>query len=138
MAAWRRHALELFPTLREDINSGDYTIYMLYFDLLPMVRDAHDANDRDVLRKIYSFAEWCLAQQSEDLWNAAGVAFYEHLFDETGYRPQVAPWLSPKVVEECWSLWKVRLSTQELLEVERLIAQRREHAYRECIRLSST
>jgi hypothetical protein len=33
------------------------------------------------LEKIYGFADWCASQKEKELWNAAGVAFYEHLAD---------------------------------------------------------
>src|SRR5689334_17549476 len=59
MAAWRRRALELFPQLREELQQRDYSIYMLYFDLLPMVREAHNADDTELLSRIYGFAAWC-------------------------------------------------------------------------------
>src|SRR5437764_3802833 len=110
MAAWRRRALELFPQLRQPLQRRDYSIYMLYFDLLPMVREAHDADDTALLRQIYGFAAWCLEQKAKDLSNAAGVAFYEHLFDDRRYGKQVIPWLAPGILDTCWPLWEARLS----------------------------
>src|SRR5438552_15545583 len=85
LAVWRRKALELFPELRSEFQRPESSIYTVFFELLPMVRQAHDGNDVDLLRRIYGFAEWCLEQTAKDLWNAAGVAFYEHLFDERAY-----------------------------------------------------
>lgn len=82
MSVWRRKALKLFPELRLELHRKEYNTYQLYFDLLPALRDAHKANDLDSLKKIYGFAEWCILQNEKDLWNPAGVAFYEHLFDE--------------------------------------------------------
>ena len=105
MAVWRRRALELFPQLRRDLQSRDYSVYLLFFDLKPMLRVAHDADDTEELRRIYGFAEWCSRQTAKDLWNAAGVAFYEHLFDYPEYSERVIPWLSPRVVYYHWSLW---------------------------------
>ena len=113
MSTWRRKALELFPTLRRELNDREYTIYMLYFDLLPMVREAHDEDDRNLLRRIYGFAAWCFDQKAKDLWNSAAVAFYEHLFDQRKYWSLVLPWLSPKVITECWPLWEFRLSAED-------------------------
>jgi hypothetical protein len=131
MSAWRRRALELFPQLCEELHRRDYSIYMLYFDLLPMVRDAHDAADADLARRIYGFAEWCFEQTAKDLWNAAGVAFYEHLFDEKRYWRHVIPWLSPRVLKGCWTLWEARLTAEELAELRKLIENRRDHFYRQ-------
>lgn len=103
MATWRRLALELFPQYRRD---PEYSYYMLYFDLLPLSREAHRNNDRATLRNIYGFAEWCLRQQhrAKDLGNAVYVAFYEHLFDEREDWERVIPYLTREVFEECWSL----------------------------------
>jgi len=35
MAVWRRKALELFPELRNDLNSNKYAPYNLFVELLP-------------------------------------------------------------------------------------------------------
>jgi hypothetical protein len=45
MSAWRRKALVLFPELKDELNTGDYSIYQLYFDILPMEQEAHDHDD---------------------------------------------------------------------------------------------
>ncbi len=71
MSTWRRKALELFPDGRQTFSGKDDTIYTLFFALLPRVRKAHEDNDKEELKKIYEFAEWCSNQKSKDLWNAA-------------------------------------------------------------------
>lgn len=131
MAAWRRKALKLFPMLRRELNDREYSIYMLYFDLLPMVREAHQGNDREVLSRVYGFADWCLRQEAQDLWNSAAVAFYEHLFDERKDWSSIVPWLSPTAINGCWPLWEQRLTPAEMKELRHLIDRRNEHAYRE-------
>ncbi len=82
MSAWRRKALESFPDLRHEFAQSDVTIYQVFFELLPRVQAAHARSDTLELQRIYDFARWCFQQKSEDIWNAAGVAFYEHLVDE--------------------------------------------------------
>ena len=127
----------LFPERRHEFVVPDYNVYMAFFDLLPMVREAHQTGDAERLRRIYGFAEWCFDQKAKDMWNAAGVGFYEHLFDS--HRSQWAEmvqWLSPRVVNGCWGLWEWRLSVEELEEVKSLLAKRRETRYREA-RLSN-
>ena len=132
MASWRRKVLALFPDLRVDVQRPDFSIYMVFFDLLPRVRDAHQDGDTETLRRIYGFAEWCFEQKAKDLWNAAGVAFYEHLFDShRSLWPEFIRWLSPRVVEGCWGLWEWRLSEEELAEVRQLIADCRKPLYHE-------
>lgn len=134
MAAWRRRALRLFPQLRLDLQKSDYNYYMLFFDLLPMSREAHDANDVELLRHIYGFAEWCLQQKTKEPANAAAVAFFEHVLDHPGHWSRVVPWLSPQVIAHCWPLWEARLSQDELKQVRQLIEDRREHFYRNASR----
>ncbi|HET8630198.1 MAG TPA: hypothetical protein VFL91_22475 [Thermomicrobiales bacterium] len=123
MAAWRRKALEAFPALRRDLNQRDYSIYELFMDLLPLVQDAHDADDADTLRRIYGFAEWCLSQRSGDLGNAAGVSFYEHLFDRKDRHDwaKVIPWLSPYVIRDVWGLWEWMLTPEELHDLRKML-----------------
>src|SRR4051812_42433750 len=106
MAVWRRKALEVFPELREALNHRDYTIYQLFFDLLPLSRAAHETSNDSVLENIYSFAEWCLHQHSPEPANAAAVAFYEHLFDQRQYWHEIISHLSPFVIQQCRSLWE--------------------------------
>lgn len=125
MANWRRKALALFPEMRHDVQRPDFSIYMVFFDLLPMCREAHKSGDVETLRRIYGFAEWCFEQEAEDMWNAAGVAFYEHLFDgHHSLWEAIVQWLSPRVIEDCWGLWERRLSAQELEELRSLIEQK--------------
>jgi hypothetical protein len=124
MATWRRRAIETFPELRRDLNDPGYSIYLLFFDLLVEVRVAHREQREERLRSIYGFAQWCFHQDAEPLWNAAGVAFYEHLFDERWMREAAAPWLPADVREGCIGLWRARLPAADFAEVERLLAQK--------------
>jgi hypothetical protein len=127
LASWRRKALALFPDLGHDVQQRDYSIYMLFFDILPMSREAHKAGDDEMLRRVYGFAEWCFAQKAKDLSNSAGVAFYEHLFDDhPSLWPEVVQWLSPQVIHNCWGLWESRLPSTELAKLKRLIEDRRQ------------
>jgi hypothetical protein len=132
MANWRRKVIALFPDLRREVQRRDFSIYRVFFDLLPRVRAAHESGDDETLRRIYGFTEWCFVQKAKDLWNAAGVAFYEHVFD--GPReswPAVVPWLSPQVRSGCWGLWEWRLTPDELARVRGLFADCRRPRYHE-------
>lgn len=132
MANWRRKAINLFPDLRYDVQRRDFSIYMLFFQLLPMSRAAHKAGDDETLRRIYGFAEWCFEQKANNMWNAAAVAFYEHLFDDhPSLWPEIVTWLSPRVIEDVWGLWEWRLSVENLAKVKRLIDERRQQRYSE-------
>jgi hypothetical protein len=97
---------------------------MLFFDLLPMARLAHEAADEKLLNRIYGFAEWCFSQPEKELWNAAGVAFYEHLFDEPQHWKEITGRLSLSVMENCWTLWDTRLSVFQLHRLRKLFRER--------------
>jgi hypothetical protein len=124
--------LALFPDLRPAARRPDYTVYHAFFDLLPRVRAAHMAGDEESLRRIYGFAEWCAEQPAQHLWNAAGVAFYEHLFDSHRHVwSEVVRWLSPRAVADHWGLWEWRLSGEDLVEVRRLLDECRSPRFQE-------
>lgn len=112
MAFWRRKALAIFPELATELNEPKYAIYQLFFDLTPMAEQGHRNRDTDLLGKIYGFAEWCLNQSDKDLWNSAGAAFYEHLFDERSMWDQLVPWLSPEVISQVQGLRAIHLFGQ--------------------------
>jgi hypothetical protein len=112
MATWRKQAAELLPELWADEDDRE-TPYLFFFAVVPFVRDAHRRGDDDALRRAYAFAKWCL-EQGDNLRNAAGVAFYEHLFDSWDVHADVVSWLDARVVQECWTLWEARLDGYKL------------------------
>ena len=124
MATWRQKAIESFPSLRQDLNDPEFSIYMLFFELLPMSREAHCRGETKLLDTIYGFAEWCANQKAGDLSNAAGVAFYEHLFDRPELWEKVVDRLSPQLVRACWPLWERRLEPDRLKELRKLLARK--------------
>jgi len=69
---------------------------------------------------------------NDRFWNPAGVCFYEHVFDlkRIVWR-DVVPWISPRVIEDCWGLWERRLTGEELERLKELFAKRRRLLYRE-------
>jgi hypothetical protein len=132
LANWRRKVVALFPDLRQDVQRPDFSIYMVFFELLPRVREAHQDGEIETVRRIYGFAEWCFEQKAKDMWNAAGVAFYEHLFDShRSLWSEFVRWLSPRVVQGCWRLWEWRLSEADLTEVRKLVADCHKPLYQE-------
>ena len=126
MAGWKRRAIIAFPHLRRTIEDPRMTIYSLFGDLLAMERMARATQDMETLHKIYGFAKWCSHQRNgKDLWNAAGVAFYEHLFDDrTSDWKIVVDNLSAEIVWANQPLWKSHLAAEDWDCLERLIAYR--------------
>src|SRR5690349_9906444 len=135
MSTWRRKAIALFPELRNhtSLDDPEYTIYMLFFDLLPMSREAHQTQNDELLRRIYGYAEWCSHQPQKELWNPAAVAFWEHAFDQRQVWHAIIPWLSPFVIEQITPLWSGLTLTSEWDEVKALIADCKQHFYRESV-----
>jgi hypothetical protein len=124
--AWRDRAIEAFPELHEELNDEEeiFSVYALWWELLPLTEQAHREGDEDLLRRIYGFADWC-SREGGDLSNAVAVGFYEHLFDEPWMRPLVVPWLSDQIVRELRPLWEAMLSADDMREVDKLLPSRR-------------
>jgi hypothetical protein len=57
MSTWRRKALELFPDLRNSLESPETTVMLFFFELGSEAERAHRAEDDARLQSIYSFAE---------------------------------------------------------------------------------
>lgn len=121
MAAWRRKALELFPELKRKLNDPEETVYLFFYDLVPIVREAHAANDEEALRRIYTFGEWCFEQKVTALWNPAALCFYGDLVERRDDWEGVIAWLSPDIIRRCWPLWKERLGEKRFEELRRTI-----------------
>ena len=81
---WKERAQEAFPELYEELSDPEEidNPYQLWFELLPMVRAAHDDGNPDLLQRIYDYAHWSARHPSEEVWNPVMVAFVEHLFDQ--------------------------------------------------------
>lgn len=122
MSAWRRKAIETFPELRRELSDMReiYSVYALWFELLPLAREGHREDNEDLLRRIYAFGAWC-HRQSGDLGNAVAVSFYEHLFDERWMRPLVVPWVTDEIARDVRPLWEARLEADEMREVDELL-----------------
>ena len=90
-----------------------------------MLEDAHREGDGASLRRIYGYASWVREQPDDDLQNAAGVSFYEHLFDQRWMRPLVIPWINTTIVLGYMGLWEFSLSADDLEEVRQLLYRAR-------------
>ena len=119
MATWRRKALELFPDLRGEIQERGSTIYTVFFALLPRLREAHRAGDAAELDAIYGYAAWCAGQNTTDLWNAAGVCFYEHLPDARQTKAAMADRIPPDVFPRVAGLLEARMEADEFAALKK-------------------
>jgi hypothetical protein len=120
MATWRRIALESFPHLRGLIQDPEVYTFMFFSMLVDEAWKAHDVDNRDLLRRIYGYAEWALNHPAEELWNPAGVSFYEHLFL---HRKDRADWekalhyITLDAIHIVWSLWEWFLTSDETKDI---------------------
>jgi hypothetical protein len=115
MSTWRRIALEIFPEHNFQ-NSRDYfSVYMILFELLPLVRNAHESHDEDLLQRIYKYAEWCWTQKgkSSETYNAVCVAFYEHLVDEKVTCEAIPIRIKPQIFKDLQTLFKSRMKLND-------------------------
>jgi hypothetical protein len=103
--------VECFPDLRRkfsDTRFGKYTIWQVFFDLLPRMQSAIAEGDLRTTAAIFAFTEWCAMQYSGEIESAVAVAFYEHVFDEREIWDGVVPFLSPTIIRQYWKLWETR------------------------------
>ena len=77
------------------------------------------------LQKIYGYAEWCFRQKAKDLWNAAGVAFYEHLGDTPETRDEMHNWVKPDIFEDVAGLLEHMMRQDDFTKLRRQFEQKR-------------
>ncbi len=113
--------MELFPEHKQWIQDEGLTfsIYQLFFDLLPIAREAHQRQDKETLERIYQYAEWCWKQQlrAPEIHNAVAVAFYEHLIDDRSSMRDIPCWLKPDIFDDVKSLFEARLPPEKYHEL---------------------
>jgi hypothetical protein len=119
MSTWRRKAISCLPELKKDFEDAETSIYGVFLEMLPALIEAHKQNDTDRLENIYNYAEWCFKQKEEDLWNAAGVAFYEHLGDYEETRNEMPKWVKYEIYKQIRGLLELRIAKDTLLELDK-------------------
>lgn len=118
MSTWRRKAIECLPELRDEFEQPDATIYSVFTELMPALVEAHRQNNKERLRLIYDFAAWCHGQKEKDLWNAAGVSFYEHLCDHDETRFAMVHWVDKIIYENVRGLLELRMQDEDLRKLD--------------------
>ena len=131
MSAWRRKAVALFGDelqgrVRDEALETPYALMTELRNLLQGYcrrAERSDAEAEQRVREVFAFAEWCSRQPAKALWNAAGVGFYEHLFDEDlwRYRRVIVLWLSPTVQQEVSGLWDLMVPIERRDSVRQLL-----------------
>ncbi|MDP4254661.1 MAG: hypothetical protein Q8938_11695 [Bacteroidota bacterium] len=120
MSAWRQKAIDCAPEFKKEFEQPETSIYDVFMDLRSVLVDAHRTNNVDRLRKIYDFAEWCFGQNTSDLWNAAGVSFYEHLADSEETLKAMPRWVKQDIYRKIRGLLQFRISDEKMKGLDNL------------------
>jgi hypothetical protein len=120
MSVWRRKAIECMPKYRQDFEKKGTSIYEVFFTLLGETVRAHQSNDTAKLKDYYAFAEWCLNQRAKDLWNAAGVFFYEHLADQEETSKAMPLWVKRSIYTRIRGLLVFRIGEDRVQQLDAL------------------
>lgn len=118
MSTWRRKAIECLPEERKYFEEPGTSIYTVFSELLGAVVMFHRNNNVARLQSVYDFAEWCFRQKNEDIWNAAGVSFYEHLVDYPETRKEMKRWMKQEIYTDIRGLLEYRLTDKEFREID--------------------
>ena len=114
MSAWRKIAIECLPEQKQYFEDPNTSIYTVFNEILLATRQAHKSNDIAQLKKFYDFAEWCLNQKDKDLWNAAGVSFYEHLGQQPESLKAMPDWVKPEIYKSVKGLLELFISKEDM------------------------
>ena len=119
MSVWRQKAIEIAPELKNDFQDPDLSIYIVFSELLALLSQAHIDNNTGRIKKIYAFAEWCSKQNDQQLWNAAGVSFYEHLGDSELIFSQFTRWVKKDVYFAHRGLLESRFDSDKMKQLDK-------------------
>jgi hypothetical protein len=114
MSVWRQKAIDCTPELKKEFEQPDMNFYTVFSDLLPILRQAQINNDNSRLERIYGFAEWCMKQKDQNLWNPVGVSFYEHLIDTDETFLAFTNWIKKDIYLEIRNLLYQRLDEKRM------------------------
>ena len=111
--------MECLPECKKDFEHPEESIYLVFGAMRSALIEFHRENKIDRLQKIYDFAEWCFRQKDKNLWNAAGVAFYEHLTDHVETRRELSRWVKPDIYAQIRGLLELRLGEKEMQQIDK-------------------
>jgi hypothetical protein len=120
MSVWRHKAIECFPEGRAEFQHPQTSIYTVFSTLLSATVAAHKAGDYNRLKQYYAFAEWCSQQNAPELWNAAGVSFYEHLGDYSETLAAMPAWITRSRYQHIRGLLQLRITEKQLQELDNM------------------
>jgi hypothetical protein len=104
---------------------------MVFSEVTQRCHEAHERSDTEDLRKVYGYAEWCFRQRDKDLRNAAGVGFYEHLFNRHPTRQEIPYWVKPDIFEVIVGLLEMRIGNEEVEKLRGMYERPRDTPYKQ-------
>lgn len=104
MSLWRKEAFERLPELRTQLQE-EKGAYCFVGDLVHVLEHAYEADDEDLIRRIYMYIERLLAapqgaNASNDLHTIVYVSFFEHLPRSEVIRQDLGRWLKRGQLEQ--------------------------------------
>lgn len=82
-------------------------LYTLHFmDLSELTIQAHKKNNKNLLKRIYSFTESCINSKDTDIYNAVGVSFFEIIIKNPIVRKEIGNYISRKTLYKVLNLWR--------------------------------
>ncbi len=97
-----------------------YGEFLIFYDLRNLAIKAHKKNDKDLLRRIYSYAYDCYHSNDQKLANVIGSMFYEDVIVSAAVRRQVYSYISKKFALDLQRLWQRVLSKREYIKLLKL------------------
>jgi hypothetical protein len=116
---------ELYAAFRINGERSDGSVMPFMALLLQATTVAHRENDEQFLVNAYAFAHWCVAHPDRDLWNSAGVCFFERLFDDMP-ADEVAPWIASDAFAEISPLLEARFGAERARKIRKRFEARKE------------
>ena len=120
---WRQLAQSLLPEVYGEERPD--SLYAFFSLLRHRGYAALRANEGDLTVRVHAFADWCARHREKYIWNAAGVGFYEHLFDGDATIEDIAPWLSQRTFADIRGLLEWRLGSEKAKEIDQAMKGRR-------------
>lgn len=118
MSVRRQKALNCLPENKTEFEKPAASIHTVFSELLHATVKAHKWNDTEKLRLFYGFAEWCFRQNAKELWNAAGICFYEHLYSYNETREAFCKWIEKDTYKDVRVLLELSIKESELKKLD--------------------
>lgn len=129
MAAWRRHAIELFPDYADFLHDKNENLAQFFMEIDIDAAIEHD--DQEFLAKVFGYAEWCLRKCYKDLGDLVIAFFYKPIFtSHKEYRHKTLKWISPWVLERISWYLEAKLDAEEMDKAKKIILDGHNNRYR--------